>query len=360
MRKRITLLLPVILAAGLIVNFSMAAVQAETFSCTTSSQTGECGPYADRQIEGLGSGNQDNINVGNNMWNPISGASSTLRANNPGSWMVTANMPAGNTAVVSYPSLAADFHLQNSAGNWYEQPLTNFREMVSSFSETMNANRGTSAWAAYDIWLNGGNNEVMIQHDFAGNGPCNYETVQRFGGSDGVPAQLWGLCGFGSEQVWKLAAPRSVVGSTGTVNETSGRVNILQMLTWMEAHRYLPAKSTLGLLGYGWEMASTGGVQENFEVSSFSITTSGSSPRHHLPAAPLSVGYQLKVDRGIRGYKKAYDTLVYRGKGTGGKPIANVASRATQVIIALPAAGFYTVEERATGYAASTRLVAVS
>jgi hypothetical protein len=136
--------------------------------------------------------------------------------------------------------------------------------MYSSFSENMNATSGTSAWAAYDIWLNNGKNEVMIQHDFANNGACTAQATTTFGGSGGVPVQTWYLCQFGSELVWKLS------GS----NEQSGSVNILAMLTYLENHGFLPQGSTLGAIGYGWEIASTGGVNERFQVSSYSITAS--------------------------------------------------------------------------------------
>lgn len=237
-------------------------------TCVTSAQQGECGPYSDSQIEGLGSGNQDKLQIGNNMYSAIAGASSTLYASGPGDWHVIANMPAGNTGVVSYPSVGVDFHLENSSGSWYEQPLSNFSSMVSSFSENMNTNSGTSAWAAYDIWLNGGNNEVMIQHDFANNGACSAVATVTFGGSNGVPAQPWHLCQFGSEQVWKLGT-----NDNSKINEQSGNVDILSMLTWMEDHGDLPKNSTIGLLGYGWEICSTGGANENFQVNSFSITT---------------------------------------------------------------------------------------
>ena len=237
-------------------------------TCTTSSTSGECGPYSDPQIEGQGSGNQDKLQVGNNIWAPVSGASQTLYASSPADWHVVANMPSGNTSVVSYPSLSVDFHLENASGTWYEQPLTNFKSMVSSFSETMNATSSTSAWAAYDIWLNNGNNEVMIQHDFANNGACTAIATATFGGSNGVPAQPWHLCKFGSEQVWKLGE-----NDNSKINETSGSVDVLGMLTWMENHGDLPANSTIGLLGYGWEICSTGGKNETFQVNSFSITT---------------------------------------------------------------------------------------
>jgi len=220
-------------------------------TCTTSAAKGSCGPYTDPQIQGTSS----EPTVNNDVWNPISGWQQTLSASGPGSWSVTASMPAGNTAVVSYPS---------SGSNYNEKPLSSFAVLRSSFSETMNATSKTSAWAAYDVWLNDWNNEVMIQHDFASNGACPTLASASFGGSGGVPVQTWNLCKYSSELIWKLAS-----GS-----EQTGSVDILSMLTWLENHGYLQSRSTLTSIGYGWELASTGGVNETFTVSSYSITAS--------------------------------------------------------------------------------------
>jgi len=172
-------------------------------------------------------------------------------------------MPAGNTAVVSYPSLGANFGETNSDS---PTPLSDFKSIYSSFNENMNANSGTSAWAAYDIWLgpssgSSATNEVMIQHDFANNGACTAEASATFGGSGGVPVQKWNLCQFGSELVWKL---------TGG-NEQTGSVDVLAMLNWLESHGYLPSASGLYSVGYGWEICSTGGKSEKFQVNNFSI-----------------------------------------------------------------------------------------
>jgi hypothetical protein len=172
-------------------------------------------------------------------------------------------MPAGNTAVVSYPSLGANYGQSSGKAT----PLSDFASMYSSFNENMNANSATSAWAAYDIWLgpSSGTNstdEVMIQHDFANNGACSAEATANFGGSGGVPVQKWNLCQFGSELVWKL---------TGG-NDQSGTVDVLAMLNWLVAHKYLPKDTGLFSIGYGWEICSTGGRDENFQVSNFSLT----------------------------------------------------------------------------------------
>ena len=231
--------------------------------CTVSGAMGRCGPYRSYRLI---TGTTSSTYIGNNVWNPIPGWRQTLYAADPGDWQVTANMPAGNTAVVSYPSIGANYGQVTDVPT----PLTDYSSLYSSFSENMNATAGTSAWAAYDIWLGPENcfpavsscasDEVMIQHDFAGNGACTTLATAAFGGHGGVPVRKWHLCRYGSELIWKL-----------TRNEQSGSVDILSMLTWLVNHGYLRAGTGLWLIGYGWEICSTGGVNENFQVSSFSI-----------------------------------------------------------------------------------------
>jgi hypothetical protein len=172
-------------------------------------------------------------------------------------------MPAGNTAVVSYPSVGQNFHAVGALSQ--PLPLSQLSTLTSSFSEAMNATAGTSAWAAYDIWTSGG--EVMIQHDFAGNGDCSTSaTGVTFGGPNGVPTQQWHFCKYGSELIWKLG-----VDENHKVNQQTGSVDLLGMLTWLVNHGYLPQNTTISLLGYGWEICSTGGQPETFTVDRFTI-----------------------------------------------------------------------------------------
>ena len=188
------------------------------------------------------------------MWNTIPGWSQTLHATGPGSWYVTANMPAGNTAVVSFPDAGQQYYYKNT--------LTGFSAIYSSFAENMNPASGTSAEAAYDIWLNNWNNEVMIQHNIVNRGSCPVLAAARFGGSGGVPVQDWNLCKYGSELIWQLAgAP-----------ERAGSVDILAMLDWLVRRGYLPQGSGLTDISYGFEICSTGGRPETFTVSRFSIS----------------------------------------------------------------------------------------
>jgi len=227
--------------------------------CVTSAAMGSCGPYLYPAITGS---NGSNTTVGQDVWNPISGWSQTLHSTNPGNWYAIANLPADNTAVISYP---------NTGESYDSNPLTSFSSIYSSFSETMNPTAGTRAEAAYDIWLNNWNNEVMIQHDMVNRGgPCGptLATVS-FGGNGGVPVKSWILCQYGSELIWQVAGTGDVYG------EQSGSVDILAMLTWLvNNHGYLPQGSSLTAVGYGFEICSTGGVDETFQVKSFTLTSS--------------------------------------------------------------------------------------
>lgn len=227
--------------------------------CVTSAAKGSCGPYLYPSIAGS---DGSNTTVGQDVWNPIAGWSQTLYATNPGSWYVTANLPAGNTAVVSFP---------NTGESYDSNPLSSFSSIYSSFTEDMHPTAGTSAEAAYDIWLNNWNNEVMIQHDMVNRGgPCGpVLATATFGGHGGVPVQDWNLCQYGSELIWQ------VPGSGSRYGQPSSSVDILAMLDWLENNGgYLPHGSNLTAIGYGFEICSTGAADEDFEVTSFSITSS--------------------------------------------------------------------------------------
>jgi hypothetical protein len=133
----------------------------------------------------------------------------------------------------------------------------------------MNATSGTNAEATYDLWFNNsGVTEVMIQTDYSpGRGPsCGTwaATNVQFGGSNGVPVHHWDLCNGGGTMYWE----------TADGNLSSGSVDILAMLNWLISHGYMPTGTTFGSMSFGFEVSSTSGVNENFQVSRFSITAS--------------------------------------------------------------------------------------
>ncbi len=238
--------------------------------CVTSSPTGSC-PFPDPQPEFSGTAPNSTPEVDVNMWNPIQGASVMLSASSPSVFTAVANMPAGNTAVVSYT---------NSWARDYTGTVDSYSQITQTTSETMPHNAQTTAWAMDDLWFNNWADEVMVQYDFTSNGDCDASTVVAtnvtFGGTNGVPVQQWHLCDFtspgdsGHTLDWKLGSTEG----TGRQSEPGGKIDILAMIKWLETHGYLQASSTWTALSSGWEICSTGGQNETFKMSSFSVTAS--------------------------------------------------------------------------------------
>jgi hypothetical protein len=254
---------------------SSTSTSALAATCTTRAAKGQCGPYSYRQTRGKPphgiAGTTGDITVGNNVWSPPSGSwSQTLNVASPASWNVVANFPAGGTSVHSFPNTGQTQNWIN--GTNLPAALSSWSSIVSSYSVSLNAHSGTVGEAAYDLWLDDWNNEVMIQTDFAGDSlrpRCDVDrdviTTQTFGGTNGVPVQRWNLCQFGSELIWQ---PR-----TGT-NYSSDKVDVMAMLTWLIKHgggKYLPAKPTLTAISFGFEICSTGGRSQTFQVNNFSF-----------------------------------------------------------------------------------------
>lgn len=233
------------------------------WTCTATGDQGICRYPSDTYITGpLITGKPYD---GQNIWNPISGYSQTLHANSPENFEVIARGPTNNTAVVAYPNSGVD--ADNTA------LVNRSSSIISTFSETMPHNRRTVAWAMYDLWFNNWKNEVMIQYDFDQPSwdTCNSVADAQFGGSSGVPRQTWHLCDFGRTLDWKLG-PGSRESSPPS--ESSGSVNILAMIKWLENHGYLPPRSTWTALSNGWEICSTGGVNESFTMNSYTLKAS--------------------------------------------------------------------------------------
>ncbi len=225
--------------------------------CVTSDDNGSCGPYTYADITGS---DGYNTQVIQDVWNPIAGASQTLTAYNPGDWSVSADMPASNTAVVSYPDVQ---QLYTTTSNTPD-PLSSFNSITSTFTESGPGSGGGDDYeAAYDIWAGTGSNngaqEIMIWVDNHGQTPA---------GSQVGTADIDGT----SYAVWNSGNnPVTLVLSS---NETSGTINILAALDWLESNGYMPAGSGLNQIDFGWEICSTGGTAKTFSLTQYSISSS--------------------------------------------------------------------------------------
>ena len=218
-------------------------------SCVTSAADGSCGPYQDSQIA---ASDGNNTYVGNDVWNPIPGWSQTLTAYGPDTWKAVVDMPAGNTAIVSYPDVQQLYN---------DVRLSGYTSMTSSFTETMNATSGTVGEAAWDIWCNNWNDEVMIWVDNYGQDLAS--SGDTYLGTTVIGGQNW--------DVYRNGPPGSELIVALDHNEQTGTVDILATLTYLQQHGWLASNSTLTAVDFGAEFASTGGQHETFQVSRYTI-----------------------------------------------------------------------------------------
>ena len=139
--------------------------------------------------------------------------------------------------------------------------LNSLTSATSTFNET---NPSSGDWeSAYDVWLNGSGIEVMIWTDKNGNvGPLGSSV-----GTVTLDSNTWTLYvgNNGSNPTY------SFVRSS---NETSGTVNILNLLKYLENTGGYFSNPTLSTIQYGWEISGTGNVQENFTINNYSASAS--------------------------------------------------------------------------------------
>jgi Glycosyl hydrolase family 12 len=224
---------------------------------SAGTQAGTTGSWAWCSSAALGQSPtfSDHLDLYNNEWNSSADPGpQTTCGNNGSDWQVTSTQRAGNTEVLTYP----DVQLNYNSTNGY--PLSRFTSMTSSYDETMNAVGGTDAEAAYDIWLNGLNKEVMVWVDDHGQTPSGSKVATTtFSGA-----------------TWDL-----YVTSSGTYmafvregNAPAGTVDLLAALTYLEHRGSLSPSDVLWQVNFGWEICTTAGAPETFRMSSYSLTSS--------------------------------------------------------------------------------------
>jgi hypothetical protein len=174
----------------------------------------------------------------------------TLWVNSATNWGVFSTQPS-TSGVKSYANISKSVGIA----------LNSLSSATSSFNES---NPSGGNWeSAYDIWLNGSGIEVMVWTDVSGN-------VGPLGSSVGTVS----LDG----NTWTLYAGNN--GSNPTYsfvrsgNETSGTVNLLDLLKYLENTKGYFSNPTLSTIQYGWEISGTNNVQENFTINNYSASAS--------------------------------------------------------------------------------------
>jgi len=193
----------------------------------------------------------------NNEWNTsYNPGPQTICGNSESDWQAVSNQRAGNTAVLTAPSVQIPYN--NSNG----YPLSDFSSLSSSYAENMHAVAGTDAEAMYDIWLNGLNKEVMFWVDDHGQTPSgSVVATTTFSGA------TWDL--------WQTGGGYWAFVRKG--NASSGTVDLLAGLKYLESRGDLAATDKLWQVNFGWEICSTAGAPETFTVSNYSVNSTPNS-----------------------------------------------------------------------------------
>ena len=219
------------LFAGTATTFAIGPASAAT--CQTSAQYGSCtsGSYT----------------IYNDEWGSGHG-SQTLWENSYSNWGVYSTQPS-TSGVKAYANASIPVGTA----------LNSLSSATSSFNVTVPSSGNFES--AYDIWLNSSSYEIMVWTDTVGN-------VSPAGSSVGnvtLDSNTWTLYAGsnGSNPVYSFKR---------TSNESSGSVNILDLLKYLENTKGYFADPTLSTVQFGFEISGTGNVQEDFTTNSYSTS----------------------------------------------------------------------------------------
>ena len=222
-----------------------------------------------------------NTYVTNQTWGMGAGGEATRTANGygpqsitgygPGYWWCESTQNSHGGAVLSYPSVQQLFNNYNSSTNKFngEQNtlISAIQSLTGTYAENMHANPETIAEAAFDIWTtsassDGYSGEIMIWVDTT--------PLRGYGGSTVI-----GEGTLASGQAFSLL---SYHGSAApilwfTANQQSGTVDILSAFHWLQQQGRLASDAAVSSINFGWEICSTGGVYEVFNISNYTLLT---------------------------------------------------------------------------------------
>ena len=174
--------------------------------------------------------------------------------------------------------------------NYNGEAVSSFTNIVGTINDTVPSGSGTEAQAGFYIYLNSYGNTIQIQHYMVNSTQCNgttpVKTSVSFGGSYGVPTNSWDLCYTGSMYYWQL-----VKGSSGTWGFTSGSVELISMIKYLETNGYLPSSSTMTMVEYGFFIYTTTSTQETFSVNSYTLINNASSSSPTIALSPTSLSF---------------------------------------------------------------------
>lgn len=192
--------------------------------------------------------NNNGYTLYNDVWGSGAGPQ-TIWANSASNWGVWSNQP--NTGgIKSYPNVT----------KWIGKPINSLGSVTSGYSVSVPSSGAYET--AYDIWDSGNANEIMLWLNQTGPiGPIgSYVTTASVGGYTWKVYKGWN----GANNVYSFL---------NTGRATSGTVNILDVMKWLENSQHWIGNVTLGNVQFGWEITSSSGGM-NFQVNNYWVSAS--------------------------------------------------------------------------------------
>ena len=174
---------------------------------------------------------------------------------------VTANNSTGDGAVKTYPNVHRDFIDWNTG---IFPSLSSFSSIPSTFAHKSPGGSGLIYNWAYDIWLGGVASptgyEVMIWTENGHQLPFG----SKVRSSVSLGGRSWDL--------WRTSDGSGLAFyPTNDAYLTSGSYDLKVFLTYLQSQGFVRQQITLGQIGYGVEVVSTGNVAQRFDVTDFSV-----------------------------------------------------------------------------------------
>jgi hypothetical protein len=282
-------------------------------SCVTTVWTGGCptsGAYASSSNFTESNGYNTYVNNGVTGGYGVTPETQTLTSNSGSSWSVSSDFGA-STHQLAYPITEQAYNAET---------VDNFTNIVVTANNTIPSNSSTGVEAGLLIYLDSWGKQIEIQHYVEKESTCNgttpVKTSIQFGGSYGVPTNSWDLCYTGSMYYWQI------VGSGSSWGFTSGSVELVSMIKYLETNGYLPTSSKMSDIRYGFMIYTTTSTQETFTLNNLSIINNASSGSPTISLSPTSLSFSATQGGGNPSAKNV--TVSNSGGGTLASPTTQI------------------------------------
>lgn len=186
--------------------------------------------------------------IHNNNWSDTYGGSHVIQACAEDDWVVDVNVPAhSDMAVEAYPNVHMDYN---------NVPVSNIAS--ADFGALAPDCVGCVYNVAFDIWIGSGlTNELMIWTQNHGQRPAGTRLADQ-------------VIGGHNYQVWHNAGYTAYVADPAL---PAGNMPLALFFQDMQARGWALSSATTWQVGYGVETVTTGGVNQRFDFTDFSVNT---------------------------------------------------------------------------------------